>query len=1071
MRYNFLFRLSDEHFQSSRTIITLMRQFFQSLQARLILLVILVVIPGLVGLAYQTLEERESAIDIVLQRAIDIVESTTVRQAKLIENTQSFLMKLSTFPPIQDPNSLECSRFLADILKLNNHYINLGVPRPDGTLLCNAKPLKKAVNVSDRPYIQRAILTRDFSIGKFQLDRAADVISINFAYPVINPVSDEITGIAVAVISLDWWSLYLSQAYLPKHSKAYITDHENKIIATYPSNALVLGSYLKGVQGTQLDNNAVFEPTNRIIENEDGHRRVFVSRPLFDSRSHTNITLSVSIPVDEALSAINFRFTKMLGLLFPFIILMFVIALVGVRQSVLTPLATLLRLTKNLALGKSIDAIALNGSSEIVELQRNFILMARTRLTAEKQLKDSQHSLQESKSKLSLHIENTPLGCISWDENFICTEWNKSAEAIFGYSPNEAIGRSGTELIITPDKISEIKKGFSSLLKQTGGFNYANENVTKNGKTIFCEWHNTPILSQDGGVEGITSLVQDVTARKQLEERLVLAASVFSHSREGIMIVDAKGIILDVNDAVVEITGYSRDEIIGKNPNVFKSNRQSKEFYAQLWGSLTREGYWSGEIWNKRKNRDIYPQLLTISSVNDESGKLKNYVAVFTDISELKHQQHKLEHLVHYDPLTNLPNRSLLTDRLEQALIQSNRNKQFLAVLFLDLDGFKTINDEYGHNCGDELLIGLSSNMKNTLREGDTISRFGGDEFVILLANLENTKDLELLLERLLRAASAPVTINDAVLTISASIGVTLYPLDNANAEQLIRHADQAMYVAKQKGKGCSHQFDPISDDRENTQRKSIEEIATALDNREFVLYYQPQINMKTREVIAVEALIRWEHPKRGLLSPIEFLPLIENHELSIEVGNWVVDESLRQISKWQGQGLDLTVSINISALQLKQSNFPEQLATSLAAHPNVAASALQLEILETSALGDIGEISEVMDKCIKLGVVFAIDDFGTGYSSLTYLRRLPVNMIKIDRTFIRDMLVDPEDRAIVLGIIGLAASFDREVIAEGVETDAHSRELLKLGCQLAQGYGIARPMPSEKVLHWVTSR
>ena len=369
------------------------------------------------------------------------------------------------------------------------------------------------------------------------------------------------------------------------------------------------------------------------------------------------------------------------------------------------------------------------------------------------------------------------------------------------------------------------------------------------------------------------------------------------------------------------------------------------------------------------------------------------------------------------------------------------------------------------------MLIALSVRMKEALREGDSLARIGGDEFVSVLADLTRVEDCEPVLERLLLAASEPVTIDDVVFNISASIGVTLYPQDNVEGDLLMRHADQAMYVAKESGKNRYHLFDTVQDDAVKIQRESLDAIRNALDHHQFVLYYQPKVNMRTGKVMGVEALIRWQHPERGLLNPIEFLPVIENSPMSIEIGEWVVDTALTQISQWQSAGLNLPIgiSVNIAAVQLQQPDFTDKLKVLLAAHPDVEPRKLELEVLETSALEDVHHVSIIMTACMSLGVKFALDDFGTGYSSLTYLRRLPASLIKIDQSFVRDMLVDSDDLAIVEGVISLARSFKRDVIAEGVETIEHGTKLLQLGCELAQGYGIAKPMPAKDIPVWVS--
>lgn len=568
----------------------------------------------------------------------------------------------------------------------------------------------------------------------------------------------------------------------------------------------------------------------------------------------------------------------------------------------------------------------------------------------------------------------------------------------------------------------------------------------------------------------MVGVYEDITVRRNSQEKLRLAASVFTYAKESISITDADGVILDVNQAFTQITGYSREEAIGQNSRILHSGRQSASFYTDMWKAILNEGYWSGELWNKRKNGEVYIESKTISAVRDKDNNTTHYVALGNDITPMKKYQHQLEHIAHYDLLTDLPNRVLLADRLGQAMLHCKRDEKSLAVVFLDLDGFKAVNDAYGHDVGDELLIALSLRMKDALRESDSLARIGGDEFVAVLTDLAIVEDCKPVLERLLLAASEPATIADVIFNVSASIGVTLYPQDNTDADLLMRHADQAMYAAKESGRNRYHFFDTAQDDAVKLQHVNLDAIRYALDNHQFILYYQPKVNMKTGTVIGVEALIRWRHPERGLLSPIEFLTAIENNPMSIEMGEWVIDSALTQIGLWQKMKLNLTVStsVNIAAVQLQQKDFTKRLAALLAGHPDVEPRYLELEVLETSALDDVNHVSSTMQACIALGVNFALDDFGTGYSSLTYLRRLPAKLIKIDQSFIRDMLHDADDLAIVEGVITLAKSFKREVIAEGVESIEHGTALLKLGCDLAQGYGIARPMPAEDIPAWI---
>jgi diguanylate cyclase (GGDEF)-like protein/PAS domain S-box-containing protein len=569
----------------------------------------------------------------------------------------------------------------------------------------------------------------------------------------------------------------------------------------------------------------------------------------------------------------------------------------------------------------------------------------------------------------------------------------------------------------------------------------------------------------------------DITQHQQAQEQLSLAARVFTSAHEGIVITDANGAIVDVNETFTQITGYSRDEVLGKNPRILQSGQHSPAFYAQMWAEVSTQGHWSGEVWNRRKNGEVYPEMLTISAVRrspDDDSVTRHYVALFSDITAIKAHQSELERIAHFDTLTGLPNRLLLGDRLNRALSQSQRRQQSVAVVYLDLDNIKAINDSHGHEAGDAVLVAVSGYMQKALREGDTLARIGGDEFVVVLVDLNEATDCIPVLQRLLRAAATPVTLNthtdmpEQSVYVSASIGVTFYPQDNVDADVLMRHADQAMYLAKQAGKNRYHLFDVAQDAAIHSRHEELLRIGQALEHCEFVLHYQPKVNMRTGQVTGAEALVRWQHPAQGLLPPAAFLPAMEEHAVSVELGEWVIATALAQMSAWRSQGLDLAVSVNIGALQLQQTDFPQRLAHILAAHPEVPPQRLQLEILETSALEDTAKVTAVIETCRAMQVAFALDDFGTGYSSLTYLKKLHADILKIDQSFVLGMTDNPDDLAIVKGVIGLADVFHREVIAEGVETHAHGKLLMAIGCDLAQGYGIARPMPAKDMPTWV---
>lgn len=676
-----------------------------------------------------------------------------------------------------------------------------------------------------------------------------------------------------------------------------------------------------------------------------------------------------------------------------------------------------------------------------------------------------QQALEQESVKNRVLLQNASDGIHILDHQGNVIEISSAFCNMLGYQRHELIGANVTlwEAKFTVDEIRAAQE--RQFVTHTRS-QFETCHRRKDG-TIFPVEVSSLTLELEGNKVHFCSS-RDITERKAAEKKVLLAASVFSHAREGIMITERDGSIIDVNEAFSLITGYSRAEVLGRSPRILKSGRQDTTFYASLWASLNEKGQWYGEIWNRRKNGEVYAQMLTISGVFDNKGSISHYVSLFSDITSSKEHQKQLEHIAHYDALTNLPNRVLLADRLHQGMAQAQRQKKPLAAVYLDLDGFKAINDTYGHEVGDQVLIAVSSRMKQALREVDTLARLGGDEFVAVLLNLDDIESSLPLLTRLLSAAAEPLLLGELVLQVSASLGISFYPqTDEVDADQLLRQADQAMYQAKLAGKNRYYIFDPEHDNNIRGYHETLEHVRRALESNQFLLYYQPKVNMGTGQVIGAEALIRWQHPIKGLLLPGIFLPFIEDHALAVDIGEWVIRTALNQTMQWQATGLVIPVSVNISARHIQHPDFVERLKKILDEFPQVNPSHLEIEVLETSALEDIVRISHIIDSCRAFGVRFSLDDFGTGYSSLTYLKRLPVQILKIDQSFVREMLENPDDLVILDGVIGLSKAFNRTVIAEGVETAEHGEILLQLGCECAQGFGIARPMPAEKLHEW----
>jgi diguanylate cyclase (GGDEF)-like protein/PAS domain S-box-containing protein len=563
--------------------------------------------------------------------------------------------------------------------------------------------------------------------------------------------------------------------------------------------------------------------------------------------------------------------------------------------------------------------------------------------------------------------------------------------------------------------------------------------------------------------------ITDITERKQAEAELQIASAAFE-SQEGMIVTDTNKIILKVNQAFTGITGYSSDELINCKMNIIKSDRHDKEFYLAMWDSIIHTGAWQGEIWNRHKNGEVHPHFITITAVKNKNQETINYVGTYTDISERKSIEEKIHNLAFYDPLTQLPNRILLADRMQQTLAHCRRKQEVAAVCMLDLDGFKQVNDTLGHASGDQLLCDVALRLQECIRQEDTAARFGGDEFALLLGGFTTVGECEQTLARIIASVAAPYHIFGQMAHISASIGVTLFPEDSSDPDLLLRHADQAMYEVKQTSKNGYQLFNSAHAKRNQTTQEFFKKISEALVKGQFELYYQPMVDCRQGKVVGAEALVRWNHPILGVLAPSEFIPVIERDDLIINLGEWTIHQALRQLSDWRESGFNIQVSVNISARQLRSQEFPERLQKILAEYDPELVERLEIEIVETAALEDVIVGGDAIRKCRAMGVRIALDDFGTGFSSLTHLKHLAVDTLKIDLSFISNMLDVSGDMAIVEGVIGLAASFRIQVVAEGVEHVDQILMLMERGCNVMQGYGIARPMQAKRIPKWLAA-
>ena len=719
--------------------------------------------------------------------------------------------------------------------------------------------------------------------------------------------------------------------------------------------------------------------------------------------------------------------------------------------------------------------IALSGASAMVLLLTlGLIFNTRRLLVAQKALEHERTELQKTSAQRSYLLEASPvmIYTLRVTSGHVEPTWiSGNVTRLLGYAPEEALQRGWWIRHLHPDDRAEAVAHFRQL-RQQGEVQQTFRFAHKQGPYLWLQ-NELRLLYPINGQSEAVGVWRDVTQAKATEDSLQLAASVFANSYDAILVTDAEHRIVDTNPAFTRITGRQSGEVLGQRLDFLAlPGEDNAHTLAQVYVSLDGQGHWQGELALARYNGSKLVCSLSASSVRHSGKQVSHHVVVFSDISHLKAHQAELDRLAHYDPLTGVPNRRMLADRLNQAVARSRRSGKSLAVCYLDLDDFKPVNDRFGHAMGDRLLVTITQRLLQALRGEDTLARLGGDEFVLLLSDLGHPGEWQVVLERVLATVKQPVALGDVSATVSASVGVTLFPSDDVDADTLLRHADQAMYRAKQAGRNQHHLFDLAQDREVQVQRELITRLAEARTDGELRLFYQPKVNLENGQVVGAEALIRWQHPEKGLLAPAAFLWHMDGTDLEVLVGEWVIETALAQITTWKILGNVLAsgacVSVNLSGTQLLKPGFKHWLEGALRRHPVVGSGDLELEILESAALADIETAALVMAQCRELGVRFALDDFGTGYSSLAYFRKLPVDLIKIDQSFVRNMLTDTDDHGIVQSVVYLAQAFRRPVIAEGVASLDHAGALLSLGCHLAQGFGIGHPMPAADWPQWV---
>ncbi|MCX7155657.1 MAG: EAL domain-containing protein [Rhodocyclales bacterium] len=926
----------------------------------------------------------------------------------------------------------------------------------DGTAIAEVprSAQRIGINYRDRDYLIKTLTEGKPTIGQPVMGKKPLLPVFDMAVPIRN-AQGKVIGALVGVINLgaaNFLNQITDSTYGKTGGAFLITPQNRMIVAAFDKSRIMEVLPAPGVN-PWIDRFMQGYEGSAIVVNPHGLEVLVSVKQVPIAGWYT----SVILPTAEAFASIDVLQQRMLLATLLLSLLAGGLTWWMLRRE-LSPLLDAAKvLTTQSESGQPPQALPIARQDEIGDLIGGFNHLLETLGQREAALKSSEKRFQALSAMSS-----------DWfwqqDEQFRFVEF--SGDFAIGFTPPAGtLGRTRWELNIK--LMPEQWATHRAILEARLPFRHFEYAIT--GEFGEVRWYSVsgePLFDESGRFTGYHGTGRNISDLKATEQSLRIAAAAFE-SQEGMVITDAAGVILRINRAFTAITGYTAEEAVGQTPRLLKSGRHSKEFYRDMWETIGRTGGWQGEVWDRRKNGEIYPKWLTITAVKNDDGAVTHYIGTHFDITERKQAEDRIEELAFFDQLTGLPNRTLLLDRLNQAMTASSRNDSHGALLFIDLDHFKTLNDTLGHDMGDLLLRQVAQRLTLCVREGDTVARLGGDEFVVMLANLsENERDaatgVEAVAEKILAALNQAYQLNSVAFHSTASVGVTLFRDQLTSIDDLMKQADLAMYKAKEAGRNAFRFFDPAMESVVKERAALEEGLRRAVAGNQFVLHYQAQVVGKGR-AIGAEALVRWQHPDRGMVSPAEFIPLAEETGIILPLGHWVLETACTQLAKWAAQPemAHLTIAVNVSAQQIKQPDFVNQVLAVLkttGADPR----RLKLELTESLLVHNVEEIIQKMFELKAAGVGFALDDFGTGYSSLSYLKRLPLDQLKIDQSFVRDVLTDPNDAAIARTVVALAQSLGLAVIAEGVETEAQRDFLASEGCHAYQGYFFSRPLPIE---------
>jgi diguanylate cyclase (GGDEF)-like protein/PAS domain S-box-containing protein len=950
---------------------------------------------------------------------------------------------------IADPAALQV--YLDDKRGMLALFDDLLVVSPALVILADAPrfPGRRGANVAQLAHLQRAFKTREVQVSSPYLGVVTKRPTLTLVMPIFAPDGTMI-GVLNGQQNLLAFNFLgaLAERKVGKSGDFVVTTAQRQTIVSHVKERILQSAAAPGADPLYDRALTGWEGSDEGVTSHG--RRMLMS---FKTLKSTGWVIGALLPVDEAYAPINDSRLSAWGLLGGASLLVALIVWLSMRR-ILAPLLELRQNMRRLRDAPELVHSLVAGDDEIGAVAGDFY-----RLFDE--LAQARRESSARAEQLQSILDASPLAVVVVADRCLLSA-NRGFERLFGYRFAEVAGQSIERCYLDAQAYTEFGRRLYAALAGGAVATLEIQFRDRAGRVFWADCYARLLDAQAPG-KGAVVMIHDITARRQAEEQLRLSATVIEGSSEGILITDRDTCILSVNPAFCRITGYAEAEVLGRTPSVFKSDRHDADFYHAMWASILTLGSWQGEIWNRARDGRVFPEWLMISVVRDEQGAVTHYIGIFTDISERKANEARIRHIAEHDALTSLPNRVLLNDRLGDAIVKAQRAYRKIALLVLDLDRFKNINDSLGHQVGDQLLQSVAERILRVVHASDTVSRPGGDEFMLLLSEITCADDAARVAERLLAVLARPYLIKGHELVVTASIGISIYPDDGTDMQTLIRSADTAMYHSKESGRDAYHFFTPEMNVRV-FERMSLEHsLRHALEHNEFLLHYQPQIDIDSRRIIGMEALVRWQHPLEGLVPPAKFIPVAEDCGLILALGAWVLKEACRQNQAWQEQGLPaLPVAVNISALQFRQKLFAETVDQALAAS-GLPPDCLELELTESVMMHAAERNIELLQAIRHVGVKVSIDDFGTGYSSLSYLKRLPIDKLKIDQAFVRDIATNADDAAIIDTIIGLARNMKLKVIAEGVETQAQLDFLQRSGCPEIQGYFFSRPLPPDE--------